>query len=177
MPMIAMKTHPERMALAMADELIADIRIADPAWESWQNDLDAFVSNVLTTASGETGQGGQIDLLLTGDDEIHELNRQWRDKDKPTDILSFPSDEFAEPGFLGDIAISMGVMTRDAEKMKKDPKDHFSHLLVHGYLHLLGYDHQVDDEADEMEGLEVRILAELGISNPYFLGSDTGKVS
>ena len=122
----------------------------------------ASVEPALANARLETS------ILFTSDAEVHELNRGWREKDKPTDVLSFPSDDSTfQTGFLGDIAISLGVMSQDAEKMKKTLGSHFSHLLVHGYLHLLGYDHQLEDDAAEMEALEIKILAELGISNPY----------
>ncbi len=151
----------------MADDVSIDIRINDPAWNAWPDDLTGFVGSVIDTAKRYT-KSGQFDLLLTNDEEIRVLNRDWRDKDKPTDVLSFPSDDIAfDAGFLGDIAISHGVLARDAEEMGKTLKAHFSHLLVHGYLHLLGYDHHTDDEAAEMEGLERKILADLGLPDPY----------
>lgn len=155
------------MGSLMAVKVEADIRIEDVAWESWPEDISDTVRRVLDVAA-RFSKPGQIDLLLTNDEEIQTLNAQWRDKDNPTDVLSFPSDD-AMPGsdFLGDIAISHGVMSKDAERMGKTLVSHFSHLLVHGYLHLLGYDHVEDDEAALMEGLEIKILAELGISDPY----------
>ena len=151
----------------MADDVSADLRINHDDWSNWPGDIAAEIDETLAMAARFT-QGGNIDLLLTGDDEIQELNSQWRNKDKPTDVLSFPSDEDVAFGdFLGDIVISYGVMSRDAEKMGKTRPAHFKHLLVHGFLHLLGYDHLNDEDAEEMETLERKILAELGPDDPY----------
>jgi len=106
--------------------------------------------------------------------ESHELNLQYREKDKPTNVLSFPSDipeEMlslldAEP--LGDLVICIPVVLQEATEQQKTPIDHFTHLLVHGVLHLLGYDHETNEaEAEEMEALEIEILKKLGIANPY----------
>ena len=106
--------------------------------------------------------------------ESQELNLQYREKDKPTNVLSFPSDipeEMlsllnAEP--LGDLVICIPVVLQEATEQQKTPSDHFTHLLVHGILHLLGYDHETSEaEAEEMEALEIEILKKLGIANPY----------
>lgn len=106
--------------------------------------------------------------------ESHELNLQYREKDKATNVLSFPSDipeEMlnlldAEP--LGDLVICIPVVLQEASEQQKTPIDHFTHLLVHGVLHLLGYDHETSEaEAEEMEALEIEILKKLGIDNPY----------
>lgn len=106
--------------------------------------------------------------------ESQELNLQYREKDKPTNVLSFPSDipeEMlslldAEP--LGDLVICIPVVLQEATEQQKTPSDHFTHLLVHGILHLLGYDHETNEaEAEEMEALEIEILKKLGIANPY----------
>ncbi|GAA4999227.1 rRNA maturation RNase YbeY [Acinetobacter puyangensis] len=104
----------------------------------------------------------------------HELNLLYRQKDKPTNVLSFPSDIPAEilPMLdarpLGDLVICIPVVLSEAEQQQKSNMDHFSHLLVHGVLHLLGYDHELgEQEAEEMEALEIEILAKLGLKNPY----------
>lgn len=106
--------------------------------------------------------------------ESHELNMQYRGKDKPTNVLSFPSDipeeilEMLDARPLGDLVICIPVVLQEAEEQQKTPIDHFTHLLVHGVLHLLGYDHELGDvEAEEMESLEIEILAKLDIANPY----------
>lgn len=116
----------------------------------------------------------EIGIACVDLSESHELNLQYREKDKPTNVLSFPSDipeEMlnvldAEP--LGDLVICIPVVLQEASEQQKTPIDHFTHLLVHGVLHLLGYDHETSEaEAEEMEALEIEILKKLGIANPY----------
>jgi len=113
----------------------------------------------------------ELSLVFTGDDSIQEINAEWRGKDKPTNVLSFPAFPL-EPGgmpgpMLGDIVIARQTVEREAVDLGKTFDDHLAHLLVHGFLHLFGYDHMEKDEAEEMEALETRILATLGLSDPY----------
>lgn len=109
-------------------------------------------------------KGMEISLLLTGDKEICELNKNYRNKNKPTNVLSFETgDEF----LLGDIVMSFATMKKEANEKKIPLKNHYAHLLCHGILHLLGFDHIDDEEAREMEFFEVEILKNLGIENPY----------
>lgn len=115
---------------------------------------------------------GAIDVLLTDDGEIRELNKKWRNIDKPTNVLSF--EHIGANDILGDIAISLSYCQKEAENQNKNLKNHFTHLLVHGTLHLLGYDHINEVEAQEMENLERDILAKMGISDPYILGDING---
>lgn len=116
-------------------------------------------------------------LLFTSDEEVLTLNREWRDRDKPTNVLSFPmltreelvgvSKEGA-PVMLGDLALAYETCAREAEEKSVPLEHHTSHLIVHGLLHLAGYDHEISEEdADKMEALEIRILAKLGIADPY----------
>jgi probable rRNA maturation factor len=116
-------------------------------------------------------------LLFTSDEEVHTLNREWRDRDKPTNVLSFPMltrEELLDlapdgpPVMLGDLALAYETCAREAEA-KSIPLDHHAaHLIVHGLLHLAGYDHEISEEdADNMEALEIQILAKLGIADPY----------
>ncbi len=107
---------------------------------------------------------GSLTLLLTGDEQLKTLNRTFRGKNKPTNVLSFPS---AEPGYLGDVALAYGVTAREAKAAGKRIADHATHLVVHGVLHLAGYDHETARDAEIMEPLEVKILGRLGISDPY----------
>jgi len=112
----------------------------------------------------------EVSVMLTDDESIRTLNRQWRGKDKPTNVLSFPAPEqpgLEGPRHLGDIALAYETLVREAEEESKPLADHFAHLVVHGVLHLLGYDHETDEEADVMEALEVKALAGLGIADPY----------
>lgn len=165
------------MSATPASEIISvDLRVADPRWESLGN-LEAFAARVLGHAAGHMKAGGELSVLLTDDAELHALNKQWRGLDKPTDVLSFPSDDPEIPGqpqYLGDIALSFETAFRDAESMKRPFEGHTAHLLIHGYLHLLGYDHIEADDAKVMEPLEAQILAGLGWPDPYATGPYAG---
>lgn len=118
-----------------------------------------------------------VSLLFTSDARIHELNREWRQRDKPTNVLSFPMlertdlvhlDPGGPPEMLGDIVLAYETCAREAEEKGVPLEHHASHLIVHGLLHLAGYDHEISDtDAEEMEALEVKVLALLGIANPY----------
>lgn len=113
----------------------------------------------------------ELSILFTDDAHIRGLNAQWREKDKPTNVLSFPA--FAPnrdgplPPMLGDIVLAAETVRREAAEEEKPLDHHISHLVVHGLLHLIGYDHEVDDQAEGMEALERRILARLAIPDPY----------
>jgi probable rRNA maturation factor len=115
----------------------------------------------------------EISLLLTDDAQVRQLNRDYRHKDKPTNVLSFPAlDDDTPippegPVLLGDVIIARETTEREAYEESKSLKNHLSHLVVHGVLHLLGYDHIEDDEAEEMESLERSILGALGVPDPY----------
>lgn len=117
------------------------------------------------------GQVGPVELslLLTDDDAQQILNTKWRHKDSTTNVLSFPAIEpFADiTGFIGDISMARETLQCEAEDLDKDFSEHFTHLLIHGFLHCLGYDHETEKDAAEMEGLETLILDRLGIANPY----------
>lgn len=105
-----------------------------------------------------------LTLLLTDDKQLRALNRDFRGKNTPTNVLSFPSED---RGYLGDIALAYGVTAKEARAGGKHFADHATHLVVHGVLHLMGYDHESARDANKMEPLEVEILAKLGISDPY----------
>ena len=118
-----------------------------------------------------------VSVLFTSNEEVHELNREWRGRDKPTNVLSFPMLERAEllglapdgpPVLLGDIALALGVCVREAEAKGANLETHAAHLIVHGLLHLAGHDHvDSDEQAEAMEALEIAALAKMGIADPY----------
>lgn len=116
-------------------------------------------------------EGCEVSLLFTDDQSIAGLNKKWRNKDGPTNVLSFATNEGIDPPawspMLGDIVLAYDTVAREAEAQNKSFKDHLSHLIVHGFLHLLGYDHVDDEQAADMEGLETKILDQLGIADPY----------
>ena len=111
----------------------------------------------------------EVSLVFSNDEEVQNLNQQWRKQDKPTNVLSFAANEGGRPitPILGDIILAFETIEREAREQKKGFNDHLSHLIVHGFLHLLGYDHVSDAEAEEMEALEVLIMQDLGIADPY----------
>lgn len=109
-------------------------------------------------------------ILLSHDAQVRVLNKQWRGFDKPTNVLSFPSGTVPGPArsrHLGDIILAQETLVREARDLGIDVGDHYRHLVLHGLLHLLGYDHETDAQAEEMEALETSILASLGIADPY----------
>lgn len=143
-----------------------DLRVENAHWETLIPELQTVCQTALEAGASQKAASGDVSLLLTGNDEIQILNRDWRDKDAPTDVLSFPADAMDEP-FLGDIAVALGVTQADAETRGLSLPQHLSHLLIHGLLHLLGHDHKDDTEAAEMEALEITALASLGWPDPY----------
>lgn len=141
-----------------------DLRISAPAWEQSIPEVAAFVRRILAaTASAERAEPA-LAVLLTDDAEMRALNAQWRGQDKATNVLSFPAPE----GFgLGDIALGHETVAREAAAQGKSFAAHTAHLLVHGVLHLLGYDHEDDGDAEGMEARERAILSTLGVADPY----------
>ncbi|TDF42071.1 rRNA maturation RNase YbeY [Alteromonadaceae bacterium M269] len=111
----------------------------------------------------------EITIRIVDEEESHSLNKQYRGKDKPTNVLSFPFDapEHVTIDLLGDLVICEPVVLNESKQQEKDVKHHWAHLIIHGCLHLLGYDHINDDEAEEMEAIEIAILAKLSIDDPY----------
>jgi probable rRNA maturation factor len=148
---------------------LIDVIIEDGAWT---RDADALVRRALTkaaTALGNDFKDRSVAVLLTDDASIRRLNAQWRHIDKPTNVLSFPavSSPQGPVRSLGDIAIAYETTAREATKEGKPFADHLAHLAVHGFLHLVGHDHDTDATAERMEGLERVILARLGVPDPY----------
>ncbi|UXN61391.1 rRNA maturation RNase YbeY [Phyllobacterium zundukense] len=153
-----------------------DILVETDGWddESLLRDLatNAIAAAWQTLERGEQ-PASELSLVFTDDATIKELNNDWRDKDKPTNVLSFPAFGLKpghKPGpMLGDIVIARETVAREALDEGKPFDHHLSHLIVHGFLHLLGYDHLNETQAEEMEGLERKVLERLAIPDPYAL--------
>ncbi len=153
----------------LAEKTVRHTLATDPAFR-------AFLGNASTD--------GRLTfaLLFTDNAAVRKLNREWRDQDKPTNVLSFPGDwldledgdiaalaagEDVPPAHVGDIALALETIRDEAAEQGKAPRAHLLHLIVHGTLHLLGHDHEIDADAEAMEALETRLLADLGIADPY----------
>jgi probable rRNA maturation factor len=147
---------------------VIEVEVEDDAWIQALPDAPALAVAAAEAALGDAGTKHVV-VLLTDDATVRELNARFRDQDKPTNVLSFPAAENPE-GHLGDIALGYGVCAREAGEQHKGLAAHLQHLVAHGVLHLLGYDHMSDDEAAEMEGLERVVLAGLGVADPYAAG-------
>ena len=146
-----------------------EIEVEAEAWTGALPDVEAVVERAAQAALGTVE--GDIVVLLTDDAAVRALNGRFRDKDRPTNVLSFPAPENAAP-HLGDIVLAYGVCATEAEAQGKTLADHLSHLVVHGVLHLLGRDHEDDAEAEEMEAEEREILAQIGVADPYIAEQD-----
>jgi probable rRNA maturation factor len=156
---------------------------ADEEWDSsrpWdelaRKAADAAVAESAYPELATSERPVEISVTLTGNDQVRSLNAKWRGKDKPTNVLSFPMTEEPELQtanisgaelLLGDIILARGVCEKEAAEKDVSVEDHAAHLIVHGTLHLLGYDHHDDSEAADMEAREIRALERLGIANPY----------
>lgn len=153
----------------------------DPVWGDaidWEELANRAAEAAAKVAPELAHENLLVSLVMADDDEVHALNKQWRAKDKPTNVLSFPmlsrtevlhaaADEGA-PGMLGDLILAHGVCAREAADKGVSVEVHASHLIVHGLLHLAGYDHETGDaQAEEMENLERKALALMGIADPY----------
>ena len=130
---------------------------------------DRAVFEALKQSGAKVRGVSELSIVLTDDAEQQGLNRDWRGIDKPTNVLSFPQIEPFGPvtGILGDIVLARETLEREAVELGKPFNDHYTHLVVHGFLHILGYDHIEEAQALVMEGLETKILATLGIPDPY----------
>jgi probable rRNA maturation factor len=155
-----------------------EVEIEDPAWTAALPEAEALAMGAAEAAlhavhpPGDGSLAGMSGLvvLLTDDDTLADLNQRFRGKPGPTNVLSFPAPEAARP-HLGDIAIAFGVCEREALQHGKRLEHHLIHLVAHGVLHLVGYDHQNESEAEEMEALERRVLEGLGAPDPYAAGA------
>ena len=153
-----------------------DVLIESPLWEKAEPAAEAVVREAVSRAAAATDVGeptAEVAVLLCDDAVIAALNAQWRGREEPTNVLSFPAasdpqtSDPSVPVHLGDIAIACETVVREAGEQGLTVSRHLTHLAVHGFLHLLGYDHQTDPEAEHMEALEREVLATLGVSDPY----------
>ena len=152
-----------------------DILADSPLWgeaEDWRADVETAVAMAAAMVDAEIAEDAELSLLLTDDAAIRVLNRDPRGFDKPTNVLSFPAFSAAAgmtglPPMLGDIVLASETVTREAGLEGKPLDHHLSHLIAHGLLHLLGQDHETEAEAEAMEALETKVLASMGVPNPY----------
>ncbi len=184
MPKSAARGAPEAIserkrnsgAMARAALPMTEVLVVADGWQS-EPDAEAVIQRAIAAAAeiadADTGEA-ELAVMLTDDAGIRTLNNNWRGIDKPTNVLSFPAlpptgpagpDD--APRMLGDIAIAFETTRSEADDEQKPFDHHLSHLAVHGFLHLIGYDHEADDDAEAMEALETEILAQLGIPDPY----------
>jgi len=141
-----------------------EIEIEAEGWNGALANVEAVVNTAASAALGTIE--GDVVVLLADDAVVQDLNARFRQKDRPTNVLSFPAAESAFP-HLGDVVLGLEYCVAEAQAQGKTLKAHLSHLVVHGVLHLLGRDHIEDDEAEEMEAEEREILGGLGIADPY----------
>ncbi len=156
-----------------------EISVQDPQWETMGDIHNIVMSVAKTTLTSAIlpkiafNRNLEASIVLANDDLVQVLNREYRGKDKPTNVLTFAlldGEDMTPEGeilALGDVIISFQTIEREAQEQGKFMLDHLKHMTVHGVLHLLGYDHETDEEANDMETLEIRILEQLGVQNPY----------
>ncbi len=152
-----------------------DIQIALPLWDAQPLAEQTVRDAIAAVAAALATDDGEVSVVLTDDEAIRTLNRDWRKIDKPTNVLSFPAP--ANPGgekMFGDIVLAYETIARECHDEDRVFLHHLAHLTVHGFLHLIGYDHQTDSEADAMEALESKIMIALRLPDPY-LGRDLAR--
>lgn len=151
--------------------MLIDISIEDRRWKA-VTDLESLVHHTASSAAAASGAAGldmaELSIVMADDAAVRRLNREYRGKDRSTNVLSFPAPVTgARARMLGDVVLAYETVAAEAADQGKDLADHVRHLVVHGILHLLGFDHDSDADAERMEALETRILATMGIADPY----------
>ena len=145
----------------------ADIVVESEHWAA-EPRAEAIAAAAIAAAAPHSTRGGEVSILLSDDSAVRDINRQFRGLDKPTNVLSFPAaDTPATQGHLGDIVIAYETLRRECEDEGREFLHHLAHLTVHGFLHLIGYDHETDAQADEMETLESRIMNSTNMPDPW----------
>ena len=153
-----------------AAALDLDVRVDEPGWRALTQDPEAVVGEAVAAAlAAFEPEAVELAVVLADDAAVRALNRRHRGKDAPTNVLSFPPAFLppAGPRPLGDVILALETVRREAAEQGKTGADHLRHLVVHGVLHLSGYDHEIEAEAEEMEALERAVLAGLGVADPY----------
>ncbi len=144
-----------------------EVEVEADAWLQALPDCESVARAAANLALAERAEGGSsVTILLTDDAEVRQLNKDFRRQDKPTNVLSFPAADTAI-GHLGDLALAFETCAREADEQGKPLANHLAHLVIHGVLHLSGWDHEADADAEAMEGLERELLARLGVPDPY----------
>lgn len=157
-----------------------DIQIESPLWQSEPAAEQTVRDAIAAAAETISTAGHELSILLADDERIRALNKQWRGIDKPTNVLSFPAavtPAGASTGFFGDIAMAYETLKQECVDENRIFLHHLAHLTIHGFLHLLGYGHGVDAEAEEMEGLESKIMMRMNLPDPWrgrHLARETG---
>jgi probable rRNA maturation factor len=173
------------MSVDLGHDIIIESEVAEPLWSLLPLSLEVFAEETIKTTLRRVApymESCEVSVLLTGDKQIQELNRHYRGRDKPTNILSFGSYDHpidatlykkdaqkGVPMILGDLILSYHTVLKETQEQNKLLEHHLRHLIVHGVLHLLGYDHVHDEDARVMEDLEIEILEPFGIVNPYLI--------
>ena len=167
-----MKPAPKRRAAAPS----TDIRVQSPLWNAQPLAEQTVRDGIAAAAAALSTADGEVSVLLTDDSAVRSLNRDWRGIDKPTNVLSFPAAKTKASGgtnMLGDIVIAYDTLKRECDDEDRIFLHHLAHLTVHGFLHLIGYDHHTDADAEAMEGLESKIMTCMKMPDPY-LARDLG---
>ena len=144
-----------------------DIQVQSPLWNAQPLAEQTIREAIAAAAAALSTEGGEVSIVLTDDSEMRKLNRTWRSVDKPTNVLSFPARTGGDAKMLGDIVVAYETLERECDEEGRQFLHHLAHLTVHGFLHLIGYDHQTDAQAYEMETLESKIMARLTMPDPY----------
>jgi len=182
---VAKKAPAQKIPAKKVPAFKVDILLEEPGWldalslddpAALTRRIRSAARRALAVAFADRWRGSSVGfdccLVLSNDRNVRRLNRDYRNKDKPTNVLSFAALDGGMPSRreiwpLGDIILALGVCRKEAKAQRKSLDQHLMHLVIHGVLHLLGYDHEDDDEAERMEGLEIAALQRLGIDNPY----------
>ncbi|MGI4851620.1 MAG: rRNA maturation RNase YbeY [Janthinobacterium lividum] len=163
--------HPKNINVPSDPNVEIMLNFESEHWRQVDFDVTAVTSTLVNTVLKEFVPGsyqGEISIILSHDQHLHHLNKTYRHQDKATNVLSFDYGPNAfDKGIIGDVFVSFETLTQEAVAQQKSLQNHFSHLIIHGVLHLLGYDHEHEQDAKEMEQLEIEFLKQMNISNPY----------